>query len=139
VALEPEHRPGHSAASLAVGHAPRGEPVRFAPVVPATWGVPLSNDDATTTRRTLQDVAPLPLTGPTARVSLGVGRDGRGTSASAPTSPAASESSRVDVDVVVRTSRRSSLGVTYSGDLLESLEPELESYGVRTHQVTSRL
>ena len=45
----------------------------------------------------------------------------------------------VDLDVVVRTSRRSSLGVSYSGDLLESLEPELESHGVRSHQVTSRL
>jgi hypothetical protein len=139
VAIEPEHRPGHSAASLAVGQAPRGEPVRFAPVVPATWGVPLSNDDSTATRRTLQDVAPLPLTGPTARLSLGVGRDGRGTSSSAPTNPAASESSLVDVDLVVRTSRRSSVGVTYSGDLLESLDPELESFGVRKHQVTSRL
>jgi len=138
VAIEPEHRPGFSAASLAVGPAPRGEPVRVTPVVPATWGVPLSNDDGTATRRTLQDVAPLPLAGPTARVSLGVGRDGRSAGA-AQTSAVAPESSLVDVDVVVRTSRRSSLGVSYSGDLLESIEPELESYGVRSHQVTSRL
>lgn len=136
VAIQPEHRPGHSAASLAVGRAPR-EPVRSPPIVPATWGVPLSNDDGTATRRTLQDLAPLPLNGPAARVSLGVGRDGRNAGAQA--TPAASESSLVDVDLVVRTSRRSSLGVSYSGDLLESIEPELESYGVRAHQVTSRL
>jgi hypothetical protein len=142
VAVEPEHRPGHSAASLAVGRPPRGEPERFTPVVPATWGVPLSSDDATSTRRTLQDLAPLPLSGPAARVSLGVGRDGRSGAASGPVAPAGSagsESSLVDVDVVVRTSPRSSLGVAYSGDLLESLEPELESFGVRAHQVTSRL
>ena len=122
-----------------MGGEPRGEPVRLLPVVPATWGVPLSNEDGTATRRTLQDLAPLPLTGPMARVSLGVGRDGRSAGALEQTTPVASESSLVDVDVVVRTSRRSSLGVSYRGDLLETIEPELESFGVQAHQVTSRL
>jgi len=90
---------------------------------------------------------PLPKTGPSVLVSMGVGADGNATQsgsgdviASGPEQDLASAyvSGLLDLGLVLRTSRRSTIGLSYSGVLLALLDPSVDDLSLQVHELVAR-
>jgi tetratricopeptide (TPR) repeat protein len=143
-------RPGDPRTLLALARTAEdaADPARAERAYEAVLGLPLGQDQVADTERSLFQLYPLPRTGPSAFLSLAVGADGNATQSGSgdviahsagQTSASAYVSGLLDLGVVLRASRRSAIGLNYSGDVLALLNPSVDDLSLQVHELVARL
>jgi len=141
-------RPGDARVTLALARAAEqsADRERAEAAYETALALPLEGDQQRDAERSLFRLYPLPATGVSALLAAGVGADGNATqSGSAEVLGSTGEvqaslylSGLVDLGVVLRASRRSAIGLNYSGDLIALLNPEVEELSLQAHQLVAR-
>jgi tetratricopeptide (TPR) repeat protein len=143
-------RPGDPRTLLALARSSEdaADPARAERAYETALALPLEQDQIADTQRSLLQLYPLPRTGSSALVSLGVGADGNATqsgsgdviaNSAGQTRASAYVSGLLDLGVVLRASRRSAIGLNYSGDVLALLNPSVDDLSLQVHELVARL
>jgi len=142
------HRPGDGRTALALARATEDTSDRpgAAAAYESALALPLEQDEKEDAERSLLRLYPLPATGVSALLALGVGADGNAAQSGsgdvlgsvAQTQASAYVSGLVDLGLMWRTSRRSAVGLNYSGDVLALLNPNVEELSLQAHELVAR-
>jgi len=142
-------RPGDARTLLALGRAAEeaSDAKRAEAAYATALQLPLQPAQVEDTERSLRRLYPLPLTGATAFGAFAAGVDGNATqSGSADVIAASAGQSRaspylsglLELGWMFRTSRRSALGLNYSGDLLALLATGVTDLSLQSHELVGR-
>ena len=142
-------RPGDARTLLALGRAAEeaSDAKRAEAAYDTALQLPLQPAQVEDTERSLRRLYPLPLTGATAFGAFAAGVDGNATqSGSADVLAASAAQSRaspylsglLELGWMFRASRRSALGLNYSGDLLALLATGVTDLSLQSHELVGR-
>lgn len=144
-----QQRPRDARTLLALAHAAEqgADPQRAERAYESALALPLEPAEQRDTELALLRLYPLPRGGPAAYVALGAGVDGNATqsgsgdllAAGASDSQASAYASALaELSVALRTSRRSALGLSYTGDMLALLRPSVAELSLQAHELLAR-
>ncbi|HKO91543.1 MAG TPA: hypothetical protein VJU61_10345, partial [Polyangiaceae bacterium] len=137
---------GRSALGLARATEEASDLGSAAAAYEAALALPLEGDEREDAERSLGRLYPLPASGVSALLSLGVGADGNATQSgsgdvlggAAEKEASAYVSGLADLGLMWRTSRRSAIGLSYSGDVLALLNPSVAELSLQSHELLAR-
>ncbi|MEO8181778.1 MAG: tetratricopeptide repeat protein [Deltaproteobacteria bacterium] len=142
-------RPGDPRTLLALARSSEdaSDPARAETAYETALALPLEKDQVADAQRSLFQLYPLPETGSSVLVSMGVGADGNAiqsgsgdvlANSAGESRSSAYVSGLLDLALVLRASRRSAFGLNYSGDLLALLHPSVDDLSLQAHEWVAR-
>lgn len=125
----------------------RADPRRAESAYESALELPLDEAEQRDTEQALQRLYPLPGGGLTAYLALGAGVDGNATQSGSGDLLAAGASDSqsspyasglLELSLALRTSRRSAVGLSYTGDVLALLRPGVDDLSLQAHELLAR-
>ncbi|MEY4544961.1 MAG: hypothetical protein RL685_1156 [Pseudomonadota bacterium] len=143
------HRPHDKRTLLALAHAAEqtADARRAESAYETALQLPLAKQEQQDTERALLRLYTLPSGGPAAYLALGAGVDGNATQSGSGDlladgaggkQSSAYLSGVLDVGLAWRSSRRSAVGLSYTGDVLALLRPSVDDLSLQSHELVAR-